>query len=100
MLNKLTYSDFAAYLNQTFRIHLESIDPLEAELIDVAHMGSEPQDEGVRWAFSIVLRGPREPVLPQQIYSVEHEQMGPLDLFLVPLGPDKEGHIEYEAVFT
>jgi hypothetical protein len=100
MLNKLTHSDFAAHLNQTFRIHLESIPPLEAELIDVAPMGSEPQDEGGRWAFSIVLRGPREPVLPQQIYPVEHEQMGTLDLFLVPLGPDKEGNIKYEAVFT
>lgn len=52
--------------------------PLATVLIDVAHMGAEPQEEGVRWAFSIVLRGPREPVLPQQIYSVEHEQMGTL----------------------
>ena len=100
MLNKLTHADFAACLNQTFHIHLESMPPLKAELIDVAHMGSEPQDEGARWAFSIVLRGPQEPLLPQQIYPVEHEQMGTLDLFLMPLGPDKEGNIKYEAVFT
>jgi hypothetical protein len=38
-------------------------------------------------------------VLPQRIYRLEHEQMGPLELFIVPVGPDGDG-LGYEAIFT
>jgi len=33
--------------------------------------------------------------LPQRIYRVEHERLGAIDLFLVPIASDR-----YEAVFT
>lgn len=99
MLDKLQIADFARHLNQTFRIHVETPEPLAAELIEVSQMGSRPEGEEWRQAFSVVFRGPAEPILPQRIYRVEHEELGSLDLFLVPLGPDKVG-VRYEAVFT
>jgi len=102
MLDRLTSGDFSPYLHQTFRIHAGSPVPLDVELIEVSELGLDPaNDEEVlrRRAFSIVLRGPREPLLPQRIYEVEHEELGTLGLFLVPIGPDREG-MRYEAVFT
>ena len=101
MLDKLTSADFGACLNQPFRIHADSPGPLEAELIQVAELGTAPSDQqdAPRRAFSIILRAPPDVVLPQSIYPVEHAQLGTLDLFLVPLGPDRVG-MRYEAVFT
>ena len=102
MLDKLKSGDFTPYLNQKFRIHMASMEPLEVELIEVAEFGSDPvgdEASGQRRPFSIVLRGPRDTYLPQRIYPVEHAEIGRLDLFLVPLGPDQEG-MRYEAVFA
>jgi hypothetical protein len=38
-------------------------------------------------------------VLPQAIYQLEHDRMGTMDIFLVPIGPDGQG-MGYEAVFN
>jgi hypothetical protein len=37
--------------------------------------------------------------LPQRIYRVEHGELGAMEIFLVPIGPDEVAH-RYEAVFT
>jgi hypothetical protein len=97
MLDKLTSADFTVHLRQPFRIRLEGMEPLETELIEVTELGEAAP--GRRRAFSLIFRGPRQIVLPQRIYSLEHEVMGVFDLFLVPIGPDQAG-MRYEAIFT
>jgi len=102
MLDKLKSGDFIPYINQKFHIHVASTRPLEAELIEVSELGAEPRADSqlaVRRAFSLVFRGPPDPILPQAIYRVAHVEMGSIDLFLVPIGPDGQG-MRYEAVFT
>lgn len=103
MLNQLTLANFKARLNETFLIHLEELDaPLTAELIEVVPLGSniEQQEQELgRRSFSLVFRGPPEPLLIQQLYELENESMGKLALFLVPIGPDQTG-MKYEAIFT
>jgi hypothetical protein len=101
MLDKLTSADFSAHLHSSFRIHADAPGPLEAELIEVAELGTPPsdQEDAPRRAFSIILRGPPDIVLPQRIYPVEHPDLGTLDLFLVPVGPDRVG-MRYEAIFS
>jgi hypothetical protein len=49
--------------------------------------------------FSLVLKGPREPLLPQATYSLEHPGLGSIALFLVPIGQDREA-TRYEATFN
>ena len=49
--------------------------------------------------FSLVLRGPRAPLLPQATYRLEHPRLGPIELFLVPIGQDAEA-TRYEATFN
>ncbi len=100
MLNELTYASFEPYLNQTFTLNLEGEEPVAFELIEVSHLGREPDEaENRRWSFALVFRGPESPVFEQQIFRLDHEEMGTLELFLVPLGPGKTG-MQYEAVFT
>lgn len=36
---------------------------------------------------------------PQQIFTLRHPELGELEIFLVPLGPDERG-MRYEAVIT
>ena len=98
MLDKLTSADFSAHLNQKFRVRYQPEAALEVELIEVVKLG--PEDMPGRRPFSIIFRSlERNRYLPQHIYTVEHDQMEKMELFLVPLGPDETG-MRYEAVFT
>lgn len=49
--------------------------------------------------FSLILRGPRTPLLAQATYAVQHPRHGRIDLFLVPLGQDANG-TRYEVTFN
>ena len=49
--------------------------------------------------FSLVLRGPRTPALPQATYRLRHPRLGVIELFLVPLGQDAQA-TRYEALFN
>ena len=86
-LDALTVADFQPLLNQRFRMAT-----FDVELVEVTEIAREP---GGRAPFSLVFEGGPKPPLPQGIYAVEHPRLGPLEIFLVPIGPDR-----YEAVFT
>jgi len=99
MLDPLKSSDFTPFLHQPFCIHLDGIEPIQLEMVSVieSDQGANP---GVRRSFSIHFLGPASSqYLIQHIYRLEHDQMGVLDLFLVPLGP-QEGRMRYEAIFN
>ena len=103
MRDKLKNTDFSPYINQKFRIHLESSQPLEAELVEVTEHEPKSEDKtksSERASFSIVFRCAQDNPLQQMIYKVEHDKMGTLELFLVPIGPDEKGLQQYEAVFN
>jgi hypothetical protein len=91
----LTHEEFSKHLHTKFRVRLSDTETIEAELTRVSEHMVSPQQE----RFSIFFRAPNEPFLGQGLRSLEHEQMGPFDLFLVPLGRDEQG-TDYEAVFN
>jgi hypothetical protein len=99
MLQELTPASFEAHQGTPFRIDLGGGALLELVLQQVRRL--EPHPGPRAEPFSAYFLGPRTPILPQQIYKVAHDQMGALDLFLVPIGPDpKAGGMVYEAVFN
>lgn len=102
MLDRLTTADFAPTIGDTYILVTEDDGPpLELELIEaVSHPPDAPPTDaaGLRTPFSLLFRGPREPVLPQRIQRLEHPAFGPLEIFLVPVGRDDTG-TRYEAVF-
>lgn len=104
-LSKLTAADFEAHLHQAFRIHIPTLDPIDLELHTISELGprmsAESEAEGRRRPFSLIFLGPpSNQYLQQAIYTLVNEQMGELQLFLVPLGPTQEGRMRYESVFT
>jgi hypothetical protein len=100
-LAQLQSSDFAPYLNQTFTIRLEAegVEPIELELASVTETGQRHSVEA-RQPFSLHFLGPvSSQYLLQNTYRLEHKEMGALELFLVPLGPEL-GRMRYEAIFA
>jgi hypothetical protein len=95
VFEKLTKEAFSENLNTTFRIQLDAAGAAEVELLEVVEGVSTPAQE----QFSIVFRGPLEYFLPQHTYHVEHEKMGEMDIFIVPVGKEADG-FRYEAVFN
>ena len=95
MIEQLTRDDFARQLNTKFLYKWDDFGEVVFELIVVTEIQHSPQQE----VFSLLFKGPPDQLLPQQMYSLVHEQLGALDIFLVPIRQDAEG-IYYEAVFN
>ena len=99
MLDELLSTDFVPYLHQAFRIRLAGVEPIDLELVSVTEADQPPQP-GARRPFSLHFLGPvSSQYLIQHIYRLEHEEMGALELFIVPLGSE-EGRMRYEAIFS
>jgi len=99
-LNTITLEDFEPCLGQTFLVTPENAEGLELELTQVKPLGDAGPKAGVRQPFSLLFRGPLEPVLAQQQYPIENSTLGDLSLFLVPIGPDENGSMLYDATFN
>lgn len=98
-LEKLQSADFLPFINQTFRVRIDGVESIDLELVSVTEAGQRSSVEA-RQPFSLHFLGPVSPqYLIQHIYRLEHAQMGVLDLFIVPLGPEA-GRMRYEAIFT
>ena len=93
MIEKLRSGDFSEYLHTDFRVQLEGSDLLVLELVQVVDHKSPPGVE----QFSLFFRGPSQ--LGQGMRTLEHDKLGSLDLFLVPVGADEKG-VRYEAAFA
>lgn len=101
MLDQLTSADFAPYRGQTFTVRLESVEPIALELVSVTELGAAGDESALRRRpFALLFLGPVSThYLRQHIYRLEHEQLGALELFLVPLGPEG-GRMRYESIFN
>jgi len=99
-LDRLTKDDFDPHVGDTFELELGGDTTLSLELVSADPLSSDTIEPGTRAPFSITFRssGERRHV-PQQIYTVRHAELGAMEIFLVPIGPD-EGGMRYEAVFT
>ncbi len=99
VLESLTVASFAGRVGERFRIGGEGDEPpFDAELIEVTSTGQAPAGGG-RAPFSLVFRSdPDHQALSQRIFRVDHAELGALDIFLVPIGPDASG-MRYQAVF-
>lgn len=96
--------DLAAAGADDFEPHLES--PFESTaptgesrtlvLVDVKRGTIGPARE----QFTLTFTGGTDPPTPQGIVHLEHDVLGGLDLFLVPVGPGGDGRQLYEAVFA
>jgi hypothetical protein len=95
MVADLKQETFEPLLDSEFVLLDEEKNRHTLKLIEVEGSTRDPRFE----QFSIVFRGPRDPVLPQKIYPFEHPEIGSFSLFIVPIGQDTEGTL-YQAIFN
>jgi len=95
MPKKLHHKDFAGCLNDKFHVVGEHAGRLNLELIQV----SQEQTTQQQRIFSLLFRGPADKFIPQRTYKLKHRRLGETEIFLVPVGQDKEG-FQYQAVFN
>ncbi len=92
MPSKAMFSDS---LNSKFILDRGGGEKIELRLIELKNGYANSSGE----SFALLFRGPGPFVLPQQIYTLAHDRLGKLDLFLVPVGLDARGTY-YEVVFN
>ncbi len=86
---------YAAQLNTKFRLRLDEEKILELELVQVEEKSSPDWQE----QFSAIFRASRDIPLEQRMYDLEHDALGSLVLFLVPVERDQNWNY-YEAFFN
>jgi Domain of unknown function (DUF6916) len=94
-IEELNSRIFTECLNTSFQIEVPGAEPMTVELFEVEELNYSSRLE----QFSVLFRGPKNPYLPQAIYSLEHPKLGKFPLFIVPIGPDEQGMC-YQAVFN
>lgn len=103
MLDKLTVDDFTSHVGETFPINIGEPEPFHVELIEAKTLGDPfelyGEDTTRRAPFSLIFRGPMQPVLRQMIQTLTHPTLGEMGIFMVPVGPDALG-MRYQAIFT
>ncbi len=98
-MTRLQSTDFVSHLHDKFAIQLEGIEPIELELVEVTELGQALIADDRR-PFSLIFLGPvSQQYLLQATYCLAHPQMGDLDIFIVPLGP-QAGRMQYQAIFN
>ena len=99
-LTALTMERFAALAGSTFSVALGAPWDLQLELAEVAALSTQTSFTGAfRAPFRLIFHGPAQPVHPQATLPLDHPELGRVEIFLVPLGPDAVG-MRYEAIFT
>jgi hypothetical protein len=100
---ELSVDTFRPRIGDTFPLELEDGGEVELELVEVEEAGPEASRAaaaaGLRQPFSILFRGPLDPLVPQGTYAVSQNEIGSFELFIVPIGQDARG-TQYQAVFA
>lgn len=102
MSEPLDLDFFKPHVGTTFRVQkiagLEDGYPIELASAepDTPAEGAPRQDP-----FTLVFTGDAAAYMPQGVYDLEHDELGQVTLFLVPLGPEAPGRpMRYEALFN
>ena len=95
MTEFFTMDTFSGHVGTRFLMRYGDSQTAELELISVSDVGSSPR----QIQFSLVFQGPADAPIAQSIYRIEHNTLGALEVFLVPIGKDHRG-VHYEAIFN
>jgi hypothetical protein len=103
MLETFSVATFSPHVGDKFQVFYNPSSALELTLASAEELGNESAKEwrkaSGRAPFTLTFEGPPQALLPQGMYRVEHDGLGPFEIFIVPLGPG-EGGLLYEAIFT
>ena len=100
MLESVSAETFLPHRGSEFEIREPGGDVVAViRLAEVRSLGQQPGAPRVD-PFALEFSGPSQPALEQAIHRLEHQELGALEVFLVPTGLDPTGGRRYEAVFN
>ncbi len=96
----LTLEHFAPLVGATLQVVKDGYQPYPITLLSAEPLRDKPPPIAMtRPPFDLRFSGPGPGYLPQDLWAVEHPDLGVIPLFLVPLGP-KDGGFLYQALFN
>ena len=90
-----TKEQFFRQADRTFRASGPGLADVDALLVECREM----VDSELQETFSLVFRVPADVPAVQGTYQLENEELGAVDLFLVPIRSDEQG-LYLEALFN
>lgn len=97
-LAELSRTSFEPLLHARFSMRVGPELSLELELVELTSLGAARGSW--REPFSLIFAGPGAPWVSQGTYAIEHPELGSQPLFVVPVGPDARGRMQYQAIFN
>jgi len=91
MMETIERDGFAAEVGTGFILNAAGGHSVEIKLVTVSELKERPSNR----SFSIVFQVPDGFTVEQGLYDLDHERMGTLQLFLVPVGDNR-----LESVFN
>lgn len=98
MIETLTHESFEPHIGTAFQLSIAD----ESEQLTLTEVAVQPESPHAhRRGFTLIFRGARtDTVFDGHIYTLNHAEMGTLDLFLAPLNRKEDGTFLYQAVFN
>ena len=94
---RLTRELFSDKTGQLWVLDEADAPPIELTLTEVEPLRNYAKLE--REPFSLLFTSQGDFVLPQRIYGLRHDVLGPVSIFLVPLN-HQDGITTYQAIFN
>ena len=95
----LVFEDFADKVGDLFVIGEAGVPGIPLTLKEAEPLNPAMAPRGARPPFSLIFLAKDPRVLPQRIYRMEHNGLGEVSIFIVPVGKDAEG-VLYQATFN
>lgn len=100
-----TLALFQPLVGSLFQLLINGQPALDLTLFDVEDLTIDGQlrDPAIRsQPFSLIFHGPLSPFASQGNHALMHAQLGNLEMFLVPIGPDRKTgrNMQYQAIYN
>jgi hypothetical protein len=99
MLDDATLETFSAHVARPFTVRLLNGERLTVTLESADLVPGDGDPRRTRAPFSLIFRVPQGARLAQGTYVIEREGFGAIDIFLVPILPDRDGP-RLQAIFA
>jgi hypothetical protein len=96
-IERLTAEAFDSFLGKAFR---PASTDLSLTLTTIDRHKFAGWDSAVREPFSLILRGPRSPVLREGFHAVAIEDGPVLTLYIIPVETRAREHQDYQVAFN
>ena len=96
MSDLFSHDRFAEARGSLFKLTAPNGTSVEIELADVSELKATDSQE----SFSTIFLVPESYRVEQGLYDIDHPAIGPMQLFLVPVGLADDGRLQLEAVFN